>query len=180
VSVCAMAQRMDAADLGDSDPVLGLGIRLLQDARRERAAGASGEQPIPGAVQAPVGTQLLQQGRGERDQPLLGPFALLDAQEPTFSVDVAHPQRQHLAQPQSAAVSHGEHDPIPGIGARTQDRGDLRASQQPRNTLGALGQGHIKVDRGPGEHLDIEEADAVVGQAQLAGASLRSITRCSK
>ena len=43
--------------------------------------------------------------------------------------------------------------------------GLIRAGQQPRNTLRALGQGYIEVDRGPGEHLDIEEADAVVGQA---------------
>ncbi len=90
---------------------------------------------------APIlgGAQLCQPGRGERHPAVLGPFALLDPQQPALAVAVGHPHREHLAQAPPAAIAQGQQGAVTGIRAGRQDRGDLGAGQQPRDALGALG-----------------------------------------
>jgi hypothetical protein len=64
------------------------------------------KHPSTRAIHAPVIAQGAQQGLGENHRAVLRPLALLDAQQPALTVDVAHFQRHHLAHAQTAPSQH--------------------------------------------------------------------------
>ena len=73
----------DAADLLDAGTRLGLLERLLGAGDRQRLLRVVGvgKPPLGRPVEAPIAAQLLEQPRAEAHQAVLGPLALLDAQQ---------------------------------------------------------------------------------------------------
>jgi hypothetical protein len=67
-----------------------------------------------------VGSKALYQGQGWWNEPVLSKFALTHRQDSPNKVNVGHPQVQHLANPQAAAIQepeHFRHDEMPHWGS---------------------------------------------------------------
>ena len=71
-----VAQRVDAARLGDTSPIAGTVVRTLRTADVERPGGVGGarEQPVAGFADAPIDAQRFEQARTEQRVAILPPL----------------------------------------------------------------------------------------------------------
>ena len=159
-----VAQGMDAADLVDASRGPGVLEDLLcgADAHRPCGVGSRRKQAGARAVQAPIGAQVFEQARPDRNETVFGALALFDPQQATFAVDVRDPQVHQFAYAQSAAIAGRQQGAMLGVGAGRQQRGHLGAAEQFGQPLRALGQGDGEVKVLPFKDFAVQEAGRVV------------------
>jgi len=159
-----VAERMDAALLGDAGAELRHRVELLGDGDVDRTrALAIGEEPDVRGPNAPVRAPVLEQALGERHVTVLAALALADVDGHAVGVEVGDLEGDDLADAEAAGVGGRQQEPMPGVGAGAQQAPDFLPAQDVGQLLGLLGR--RDVERGllaPERHV-VEKPERVRG-----------------
>ena len=157
-----MAERLDAAPLGEPGPLLGRGVALLRGGDiHERFPVPAREQAPGGPVLAPVGPQLRQQAGREERVAILGPLPLLHPQTPPRGIEVMELEPDHLAHPQPGAVGGGQERPLLAGSRGLQQVPHLAGAQALGEPLRLLRAGDREGRRAATQGRVVEEAEGV-------------------
>ena len=139
-------------------PAHGLPAGYLHRRRVERATRPiAGEQPLRVAVLAPPLPQFLEQGRRERHQPLLVPFAPRDPDGHLRAVDVGHAQVNGFAHPQPGGIDRGQQDAVAATTDTFEQFQCLGLTEHLGNRLGQAAIGEAGEHFGPTQRGAIEK-----------------------
>jgi hypothetical protein len=162
---------MDAMAVLDPGPLLGRGEDLFRGVGRQGTAGVPPrEQPSLRSIEAPVGTEFLQQSRGEQGVAVLAALALIDPDQHPIRVDVARVQMDQFRDPQPGAIGRHQQHAVLGVPRGVEELGDLAAAERFRQPPAALRRNTQGKTLLP-QHVAVEKLDA--GQFLIAGAEGR-------
>ena len=92
----------------------------------------AGEQPLRGALGAPVAAEQFQQPRRQQGLTILASFSEPHPEHVTRGVDVAHFELCCFRDPESRAVEHGQHRAMAETAGRLQQRFDFFPAEDQR------------------------------------------------
>jgi len=149
---------MDGDPFGDAGAGGGLTAGQLERGGAEVVMLApGGKQVIGGMSGAPVAAQHLKQARGEHGVAVLGTFALLDAKQAAFGIDVGNAQRKSFADAQSSAVADHEGGAIFETGDMVEETQHFFLAEYDGEFVGTANVGEVLVGPGHFERGEVEE-----------------------
>ena len=80
-------------------------------------------------MDTPVGTEILQEARGQRHEAILGALAKGDVDGHAVGVEVGHFEGDDLTDAQPGGVGRGEQEAMPRVGAGAEQTPDFLAAQ---------------------------------------------------
>lgn len=143
---------------------------LSQGALAPRPSSGVGEKPLGMPMERPVAAQIMEHGRGQRDQAVPGALSVPNPEFVVLAGDVVNGEVEAFGEPKSAAVDELERGAITPQTDVKQKVADLGTGQNSRQGVTVLGpdlgeEGPIRTT----EHLQVETTGTSGGLANSLG-----------
>jgi hypothetical protein len=132
-----MAERVGRDALVDATTSGSIAARLREGSHRKMPVLSPGrEHPLKGLGGAEVTAEYVPQPVGQHDISVFAPFALFDADQFAFRVDVAHLERDGFGNAQPGAITGHQCGAVPEAGDVLEELGDLFRAEHDRELVG--------------------------------------------